>query len=455
MSRVTLTDSFIAELMLAPSQDKQSFTDPRVKNLMLLVSWRGSVYRNSPTSDHFKKVWYFRFNLNGRNQLKIGDWPTMSVGEAISEAKRLNGLVSSGLDPRADYSRRKTEEYIHAAQLTSEVPARLRFEVVMSEMEAYWPKTGKSQSTLDNYIKALKKHALPLFAGRNIRSISGKEWEDIVLDLANVQGKKGAANNLHKAGRRLFTFALDQELINSNPLLRRKRTIEATRLEPDARFLDADEVSKFMNEIDLQAGIALWARIKLKIMMLVGVRIEEWDRVRIGWINFKNMRIEHPSESMKNRRKAWTHLPQPAVELLLDWLKYLKRSNNNKLDPNWYLFPDEKDPAQPQKKELSEEVRELSSWIAFTPKMIRKTISTHLQRQGCPPVVLKAIRNHTIATGVESSYNFDDLFHLKKQWIEKWSELLEEAKKNPSVLKTDRDSVLDQSLSAEVDDLFS
>jgi len=52
-------------------------------------------------------------------------------------------------------------------------------------------------------------------------------------------------------------------------------------------------------------------------------------------------------------------------------------------------------------------------------------------------------------------YDFDDLFHLKKLWMEKWSELLEEAKISASALVTDRDSHLEKDLLKEVDDLFS
>lgn len=401
----------------------------------------------------------FRYLFTGgdahkRNVLKIGEWPDMAVDDAIREAHRLAELLKLGIDPGMRVYQRRAEllqtKLVNAT--SGNVPNRLRVETVIEAFRAHWPSTGRAAVTLETYIKALEAYVLPKFAGRSVASISGREWDDFIADLAHTQSKKGAAANAHKAGRRLFTFAVRSELIAYNPLLDRPESVRATKLPVDDRFLESAQVHRFLTELDKQA-LPEWARVTLHLMMRVGVRVEEWSRVRLGELNLKRMRIEHPAESMKGRKAAWTHLTQDSVQILLDWLESLKRTHGQ-LNREWYLFPSDADPSRPQRTHLSDHTKHLREWLDFSPKLLRKTISTHLQRQGCPPVVLRAIRNQAVAQGIEASYDFDDLFHLKKEWIERWGELLKQCAENPLALEVERDSALDDELAGRVDELF-
>lgn len=455
MSQNDLSDDLIAALSIPAKIDKKAFTSKIAKGLQLIVSWKGSAVRARPSRESYHFNWYFRFKIPGndkRSQIKIGAWPNMTTMQALKEAERMQNLVVSGVDPRSNKLKERAERIDQAAKEAGLIPIKLRFEYVLNSMEEHWPQTGKDASTFRRYRQALEKHAYPVFLGRNIRGITGKEWDDLIAKLAHIDGMPGAASNTHKAGRRLFSFAVDQELLQYNPLLQRKSALKATRLSPDERFLEADEVHRFLNEIDLQP-IPERARVNLKLMMLVGVRVDEWERVKIGWINFNKQRIEHPAESMKNRRKAWTHLPKQSIEVLLPWLNQLKEWFGP-LHADWYLFPCDDSPTIAERTKLSDHTSGIKDWLNFSPKLLRKTISTQLQRQGCPPAVLRAIRNQTITDGVESHYDFDDLFHLKKQWIETWAELLDSTRENPKALHTDRDSELDSELSSKVLDLF-
>jgi site-specific recombinase XerD len=458
--KINFENQVINKLRLPVTKDKDVFTDSRCMGLQLRVRWKAKAVRSKKSDiDDFLFDWFFRYQVPHvlppkRSQLKIGDWPQVSPNAAINEAKKLKDAVKAGSDPRAMVLRKRADEVDTASAITSGVVLpKFRFENVLKAMSEYWPSTGKSLGTFEKYQRSLEIHALPRLIGRDIRSITGNEWDELITRIANIEKKPGAANNIHKAGRRLFNFAVEQEVIQYNPILQRKRSLTATRLTPSEQFLDAAQVHKLLNELYDQ-DIPTWAKVNLDLMLRVGVRIEEWKRIKIGWVNLKSMRIEHPGSSMKNGRDALTHLPESAVKILINWLLDLK-SKHGALKESWYLFPDDEDPTQQNNKRLSDITSKTKSWLNFTPKQLRKTISTHLQRQGCPPVVLRAIRNQTVAEGVEVHYDFDDLFHLKKLWMEKWSELLEEAKISASALVTDRDSHLEKDLLKEVDDLFS
>jgi site-specific recombinase XerD len=458
--QINFENQMISKLRLPANKKIDIFTDSRHAGLQLRLRWKAKVVRSKKsTLEDFVIDWLFRYQIPHtqpvkRSQLKIGDWPEMSPSAAVAEAKKLMDAVHAGTDPRALVLRKRAEEIDTASVINlGVVLPKFRFENILEQMSQYWPSTGKSLETFEKYQRSLEIHALPKFRGRDIRSISGNEWDELITKTANIDKKPGAANNIHKAGRRLFNFAVEQEIIQYNPILQRKRSLTATRLAPSDQFLDAAQVHKFLSEL-YEQDIPAWAKVNLDLMLRVGVRIEEWKRIKIGWVNLKSMRIEHPGSSMKNGRDALTHLPEPAIKILINWLRDLK-TQHGALKESWYLFPDETDPTKPNSKRLSDITSKLKSWVNFTPKQLRKTISTHLQRQGCPPVVLRAIRNQTVAEGVEVHYDFDDLFHLKKLWLEKWSELLEEAKVSASALVTDRDSHLESDLLREVDDLFS
>ena len=385
--------------------------------------------------------------------MKIGSWPTMNFDSASEEGRRLRELLNSGIDPRVAKLKQRAERIETAAKESGLVPVMLRFEEVMKQMRQDWKKTGRTPDTMRRYRQALEKYALPLFLGRNIRSITGNEWDDMIADIANEKKLPGAANNVHKAGRRLFSYAVQRQLIRYNPLLQRQETLRITRLTPDERFLEAEEVHTFLSELDNQT-IPAFAKVYLKLMLYVGVRVDEWARVRVGWINFKRMRIEHPAESMKNRQAAWTHLPGPALTILYEWLQHVKEVHGS-LQPDWFLFGADDNPVFAHPQKLSDFTSGMKAWLNFSPKLLRKTMSTHLQRQGCPPAVLRAIRNQSVTEGVESHYDFDDLFHLKKQWVDQWVELLETAKTDYSVLVMDRESRLDSEIANQFDDLFN
>lgn len=455
MAKFEFTDDLIAQISIAPNVGKKAFTSAQARGLQLIVMWKGSAIRSRPARDSFHYNWYLRYPIpdsNKRAQIKIGSWPGMTCKQAVDEAIRLNQLLAVGVDPRSDKLKERAQRIDDSLKAAGVVPFKLRFENVVEALAKHWPSTGKDPGTFYKYRQALEKHAYPEFVGRNIKSISGKEWDNLISDLAHIKKMPGAASNTHKAGRRLFSFAVEQELLQYNPLLQRKTSLYAARLAPDERFLESHQVHTFLNEIDA-VSIPEWARINLKLMMLVGVRVEEWERVKIGWIRFEKMRIEHPAESMKNRTAAWTHLPKNAIEILLQWLGTIK-TQFGALQPDWYLFPSDAAPTIAEKSKLSDHTWAMRDTLQFSPKLIRKTISTHLQRHGCPPAVLRAIRNQSITRGVESHYDFDDLFHLKKEWIEKWAALLENARENPTALQTDRDSVLDSELSSQVAHLF-
>jgi len=451
----------IRALRLLPSNPRQTYTQKGVVGLQLIIAWKKNAERidnikRVDAGDYYTYTWRFRYKdveTEKRTSIDVGIWPAISAMDAVSICKGLHLQNSMGVSPKAEVLSNRSSQIRDTSLEFKLTPVAFRVDEVVKRFAEYWPSTGKDVGTLNKYRSTLELHFFPIAGSRDIRTITAIEWDSWVNNLANVAGKKGAAANLHKAGRRLFSFAAEQGIIKYNPLLQRRSVLESVRIEPDKRFLDSEQIHDFVNNVD-DLKIAEWARVTLKMILMVGVRIEEWQRVKIGWINFKNKKIDHPGEAMKNGKIAATPLTDDAIDLLIDWLKVIKGKYGT-IDKDWYLFTNQEDMLKPCSFATIDEVRKDRPFEGFTIKTLRKTISTQLQRQGCPPAVLRAIRNQTITTGVEANYDFDDLYHLKKEWIEKWGEMLRAVKSDPRALYTDRDSHLDSDKASVVDDLFS
>lgn len=445
----------IQALRVPPGRDSSTFSQKGIYGLQLRVWWRNEAVRDlsHASTESYRHQWLFRYRLadNRSRIIHLGNWPEISPEDAIAYARHYRDLVKVGEDPKAAHLIERADR-IKSVDVISAAPPRYRIENVLARFRESWAESGRSWQTFEKYEKTIETYILASMRGTDIRTITASRWERIVNRLANIDAKRGAAANLHKAGRRLFSFAKKSGLVDENPLLGMDDVLRSVRLAPDTRFLDSQELHKLLNELDSQP-IPSWAKAQLELMLRCGGRVQEWQRIRIAWINFPKTRIELPGEAMKNRRGAWIHLPAPALDILIDWLAELK-AQHGRIVREWYLFGDLANPSRPQQKDLSAATRQARGWLNFTPKMLRKTISTQLQRKGCPPAVLRAIRNQVITQGVEAHYDFDDLFHLKVEWLEKWGEYLDQVKEDPAALIPEKESKISAKHAGRVARLF-
>ncbi|MCF2909956.1 tyrosine-type recombinase/integrase [Pseudoalteromonas sp. DL2-H2.2] len=407
-------------------------------------------------SNQFSTVYNWRFRYQkphstARTSISIGYYPDIDTTDIQAEHNHLRQSLEKGIDPQVDKLKEKIRQ-VNTQSMIDGFTKPTSVNSIFTRFKEDWPKTGGTSRSLRNYELSYEKYILSDFNGRDMRTITPSEWDEFVLGIANVDGKKGAAENVHKTMRRLFSYAVEKDILTANPLYSRKQVLPQIKGEPDEVFLASEEVHKLLNELHDQ-DCPFWLKVLIELMLRVGVRSQEWTRVKIGWINFPKMRIEHPPESMKNGKKAWTHLPENVVSLLAEYLRALKAEHGT-LDKEMYLFH-KKDPyIQHERDYFSRNFQSLNGWLQFTPKVFRKTISTHLQEHGCPSEVLRAIRNQALTRGVGKNYEFGDLFRLKKEWIERWQKILTEAKRSPNALFGSNESILNDDLASEINDLF-
>ncbi|MBQ4838800.1 tyrosine-type recombinase/integrase [Pseudoalteromonas luteoviolacea] len=460
MAKIVLSDSAISKLEIPISKRDFTATFIGFTGLQLYLRWAKSSVQPQSLDKLGRKAstvfnWRFRYqkpNTKQRTSVSLGYYPEIDIEAVQVEHNRLSNLLREGRDPQLVL----LEEKVRAKNVQSLVDGftrRSSVNNVFMRFKEDWPLTGGSDRAFRNYELSYEKYILPAWNARDMKSIAPREWDEFVLNLANIEGKKGAAEAVHKTMRRLYSYAVEKDILASNPLFGRKAVLPNIATSPDESYLESEDVHKLLNELSAQ-DCPSWLELLINLMLRVGVRSEEWTRVKLGWFNFQKMRIEHPPESMKNGKKAWTHLPENVIKMVLTHLEELK-AQYGELDKEMYLFHVPGEPfIQVKRDYFSRNVKYLQGWLMFTPKMFRKTISTHLQEKGAPTEVLRAIRNQTLSKGVGKHYEFGDLFQLKKTWVERWQDILEEVKADPSALISDKESHLNDELASKVSDIF-
>ena len=135
-----------------------------------------------------------------------------------------------------------------------------------------------------------------------------------LLNPSSAAGKHAAGNRVHSLISKVFSFAIDADLLEANPAARlRKRGVEKV----GRRVLTDDEIRKFWRGIVLppvsrQVGLAL--RLALltaaRASEVAGARKSDFDHIdapaRAAW--------PIPGERTKNKRDHLIPLPRLAVE---------------------------------------------------------------------------------------------------------------------------------------------
>jgi len=229
-----------------------------------------------------------RSGLNRR--FTIGTYGTLTVEEARKAAKKVLGAASQGTDPAGDRMAKRRE-------------------MTVEELVQLYTEKGTDHLKERNcrYMLArLKHHVVPLLGRRKITEVrvadveqfmrdvrDGKTANDIKTGLrgrAIVRGGAGAALKGVRDLSAVFTFAVRQELLTTNPCAPVKKPSDKKR----ARFLTLEEVQRLGTA--LQSTEADGANPKaiaiMRLWALTGCRRDEiaglkWAEIDFGHACFR------------------------------------------------------------------------------------------------------------------------------------------------------------------------
>ncbi|WP_342638698.1 Arm DNA-binding domain-containing protein [Orientia tsutsugamushi] len=160
-----------------------------------------------------RKTWILEQKYKNQSlKIRIGEFPYLSIKEAIKKAIELKTLMANGIDPREAKRQKQIEE--------NENRIKERQEITFKELCYKYIEEYAKIYTINwkEYTDRVHTYAQSLY-GKKIREIKSNDIEPIFNDISQ-DGKYATANQFLVTLSSIFNKAIKWELIDRNPILR-------------------------------------------------------------------------------------------------------------------------------------------------------------------------------------------------------------------------------------------
>lgn len=396
---------------IKPQASRREIPDGGLPGLYLLVQPSGAM------------SWAVRYRSDNRpKKHTIGPYPAFSLAIAREEAGKVLRAISEGRDPAAERSERKARKLDLVEDAIDEF-VRRRVE------NKNRPNTVRERKRL------FDKEVKPYWRGRAMRRITRLDVSKRVNEVADRAPVM--ANRLLALLRLFFTWAMDEEIIDTSPM---ERKIKAPGIETTRDRILSDYEIRLLWSAAEKEGYPFGTFAQM--LLLTGQRKSEvsggmWEELETTG-NDQLWTI--PPERTKNGKEHFV----PLVSFLLQIIEVLPRvkpDKDAKSKPIYLFtttgktavsgFSKAKDHLQEEmlaiaKKEATErgEDPESVSLEPWTFHDLRRTAASGMARLSVPVHVVEAVLNHKSGSikGVAAVYNRYDYAEEKRDALTAWSE---------------------------------
>ena len=248
----------------------------------------GFTLRVSPTGVRAFAVTYFREGKLRR--YTIGRTPPLSLGHARELARRVLADAIKGGDPQQEkiLARRK-----RAAGTTSFGDLARRFLTENSER--------LRPTTLENWTGIVRAEVIPALGHQRPEDVTRQQVRDLVRDIAK-SGRPYWANRVFEVVRRVFTWAVSEDLLAASPCVGLRKPAEE---RPRDRVLSSAEIRSIWMSLD-DAGVFAEA---VRLLFYTAARPREVLDARWVEIDLGERLWRVPADRMKNRDRMWCRFP--------------------------------------------------------------------------------------------------------------------------------------------------
>ena len=406
-----LTEAMI-ERLRAPKTGRLEVADALCPGLMLRVTPRGvksfSVAYKVPGEGGKSSTG--RPLVGCQHRITLGTWPMLRLKAARAEAFGYMGAVSEGHDPREELR----DQHLIRHTNTVEAVMRRFIEKDAKRNIASWRRIER----------CLALHVLPVLGNRPIRDIGRGDLHDLLDGMVEDEGAGvGAAREVRKHLHRLFDFALDREIVDSNPAHKLKRK-ELKRNKDARRDLTDEELRAIWTAAgSLGYPFGPW----VKLLMLTGQRRGDWANAGRPEIDFDRRLLEIPAARYKSDRDHVVPLVGPVWDIIegLPVLEgdYIFSTRGGQVPIGNFTKPK----LRLNKLALGALRRDdpEAALAHYTFHDFRSTCKTRLAALGIKPEVRDAVLGHA-RQGMDSIYNKHDYFDEKATALGAYAEHLME-----------------------------
>lgn len=421
MAKVNFTAGRVAEFKCPAGKSQAFMWDAKAPGLALRVTRNGA------------RAYVFQSRLNGETvRVTIGDPSVWSIADAQSEARRLQGLLDQGRDPRVEKAANVAKE---AAERVAKKAARLRlettgfdaWEVYLADRRSSW-----KERTYDDHVRYSAAGGKERRRSE-LKTVAGVLYSLLAMPLAAIDGEAVHAWATREGKQRRTTaqygFRMLRAFLNwcgEHPEYRAIAHVDACKHrkakeklgKPNVRndVLQREQLESWFKHARADANPVISAYIQC--LLLTGARREEvmdmkWSDVDFQW---KTVHVADKVEQEAGRDIPLT----PYVAHLLRWLP---RRNE------WvFSSPTSKSGRLQEPRRNHLRVLRASGLPHVTFHGLRRSFGTLAEWVECPVGVVAQIQGHKPSAIAEKHYRVRPI-DLLRMWHERIeSFILENAK---------------------------
>jgi len=392
---------------------RQEYWDPAIKGLSLVVGVRSA-------------AWFALFSdaTGKRRRLRLGSFfhPAMGGKRAVymglADARDAFALLKS--------EARNARDPYSLKQSVAESPT------VAELCDEYLHKYASQKVTGRQDRSVIKYDVLPAIGEKRVYELTRSDVHR-VLDRPKARDAGPMANRTLEVMRKMFSWAVEREIMESNPALGIAKPHNA---RPRSRVLTDTEIRELWQTLDdwqSVNGLAQSVADQFRILLLTGAREREIGGARWSEIDFDEKTLTLPAdEAGRSKSRDTPHvIPLSAPAFLL--LRHLKlRAGRSD-----YVFPSPlnngADRAARQSRvenaKLKIDARLKRAPGVFTENWrihdLRRTVRSRLSALKVPPHVAELVIGHSMR-GMVKVYDRYDYLDEKREALDRWSELLME-----------------------------
>ncbi len=382
-------------------------TDTQVKRAKIkeaeynLSDGKGLQLRIKPSGS---KVWLFNYArpaTKKRTNLKLGEYPDLSLAAARKERNRYRTLLAEGVDPQV-YEASQAQLESEASANTLKAVADKWFSIKSHDIsEAY---------AADVY-NSLANHIFPKLGSVPISELKPKAVIE-VLEPLQEKGKLEMVKRVCQRLNMIMDFAVIRGITELNPLSPIGKAFKSPK-KVHLPTIKPEHLPELLQAVQ-NANIKLTTRCLLEWQLHTMVRPGEAAGARWDEIDEEQMIWTIPAGRMKKKRIHVVPLTPQAIQIL-ETMKPISRNRE-------FVFPSNSNPRQ---HASSAAVNMALKRMGFKGRLVshgfRALASTTLNEEGFDQDLIEAALAHVDKNSVRAAYNRTDYLERRRAIMHWWS----------------------------------
>lgn len=347
------------------------------------------------------KVWYLATRVDGvLRRIKLGTYPVLSLKDAREKAQSLLREIQLGTFQPRD---------VEPAPLVLTLA-----DVIPQFITRYAQRQTKDWKGTESILLRMSGlHPMPINAIK--RGDVTRELERLISDIGAKGGKGTRANRGLAAIKKLYSWCVDQGIVENSPVVGLKPPI---REESRDRVLTDDEIVAYWKGCEAE-GYPFEQFGKL--LLLTGQRRQEIAAMRWSEIDLNRGTLTLKADRTKNSTAHIVPLSRQALDILRSLPRFLGSD---------YVF------TSTGRTPISGFGRfkdRLDTFVGLDAEDwrfhdVRRTVATNMAILKVPPHIIEAVLNHKsgIVSGVASIYNRHAYVNEKREALQTWADRVTE-----------------------------